>query len=368
MTPPPPSVTVSAWIGSANAGDELVHAGLRTILDGLGVTDVHALSIAGAATAARHGGSAGGRMMATAGYVAGRRRSPLVLGGGGILQDETSVANLPYHLAPVLAARRRGVPVAGVGLGAGPVSSATGRALIRGVLGGLELVVRDRPSAAVLQVAGLQLPVVACDLALHLPDPAPIVDHVVAVSLRPWSASRHRLPVSLRRTSTARQDASAARLASAVDAVAGVLGLPVRFVAFDRDKDPALHRAVADRLSSEVVEALEPDPAGALAAVARATAVIAMRYHAGVAALLGRRPAVLLGYGSKVEALAADVGPGVVAVPWDVSSPGIVAAAARRAVDGATAGVLDGAVRRLRDRGAGNIAALERLFTRTADG
>jgi polysaccharide pyruvyl transferase WcaK-like protein len=208
---------------------------------------------------------------------------------------------------------------------------------------------------------------VACDLALHLPDPAAASAapaEVLAVSLRPWGGSPHRLPVALRRRSTAPDDEQVARLAGAVDAVAGRVGLPVRFVAFDAAKDRALHRAVADRLRSDVADLLEPDPAGALAAVAGARAVVAMRYHAGIAALLGHRPAVLLGYGPKVDALAADVGVGFAAVRWDVPDPAAVADALERAIDQAEDGVLDDALARLRARGDANAAVLERLLER----
>nr|MBA2280837.1 hypothetical protein [Acidimicrobiia bacterium] len=51
-------VTVSAWIGSANAGDELVHAGLRRLLAQLGASDVLAVSVDPGATVERHGGRA----------------------------------------------------------------------------------------------------------------------------------------------------------------------------------------------------------------------------------------------------------------------------------------------------------------------
>src|SRR5690606_29444732 len=110
---------VAAWVGSANAGDELVHAGLRRHLADLGVEPV-----------------VGGRARLVAGAALGRVDA-LVLGGGGLLQDETSDLNLPSHLAPVLAAR---VPAAGVGLGAGPLVTRAGRALVRRALARLAAV------------------------------------------------------------------------------------------------------------------------------------------------------------------------------------------------------------------------------------
>ncbi len=353
-------LTVGGWIGSKNAGDELVHAGLRKLLAERGV-DVCAITVDPAGTAARHGGATVSRTRAAAGMWAGRAQGSLVLGGGGLLQDETSVWNLPYHLAPVAAARRRGLHVAGIGLGAGPITSAIGRRMVGAALSGIDLTVRDDSSADVLAGLGLPRPQVGADLALELPDPQlGAVEDVLAVALRPWSGRRHVLPVSWSRRSL--EPEHVARLVQLVDAVAARLGLGVRFVAFDTEKDDPLHRAVAERLKAEVTEVLAPDPFGALAAVAGSRAVVAMRYHAGIAALLGRRPAVLLGYSPKVNSLAADVGAGFGSVPWSVADPAAVGAAATRAVGQAGEGVLDAALARLRTRGRANSLALDRLL------
>jgi polysaccharide pyruvyl transferase WcaK-like protein len=60
-----------------------------------------------------------------------------------------------------------------------------------------------------------------------------------------------------------------------------------------------------------------PDVHGLVDEVAACEVVVAMRYHAGIAALLGGRPAALLGYSPKVSSLAGDVPGGMVAVRWD---------------------------------------------------
>jgi polysaccharide pyruvyl transferase WcaK-like protein len=235
--------------------------------------------------------------------------------------------------------------------------------LAAAVLSGVDLTVRDEPSADVLAGLGLHRPQVGADLALELPDPVlRTVDDVLAVALRPWSGNRSLLPVSLSRGSLASEPAYVARLVQLVDAVAERLDLAVRFVAFDTEKDDPLHRAVAERLRAEVSEVLSPDPFGALAAVACSRAVFAMRYHGGIAALVGRRPAVLLGYSPKVNSLAADVGAGFDSVPWHLADPAAVGAAAARAVRKAEDGVLDAALARLRARGVANASALDRLF------
>lgn len=332
-------VAIAAWIGSPNAGDELVHAGLRHHLDDLGIESViH-------------------RRVELLMDVARRRVDGLVLGGGGLLQDETSVANVPYHLAPVLTSRVRAV---GVGLGAGPLTTRSARALVRATLGRLAaLSVRDAASADLLTGIGVAKPVVAADLALRLPSPAVEVDDVVVAALRPWSGRRHRLPVALRRRSASVVDARQAdRAARALDAVATGTGLTTRLVVLEPPKDEPLARAVADRMRTDV-EVVTPAPLDVPDAVARGRVVVAMRYHAGIAAALGCRPAVLLGYSPKVAALAADLDARV--LPWNLDDPTVVAAAAVDALartDDQLAARLD----ELRQRELRNRDVLERLI------
>ena len=106
------SIVVAAWVGSPNLGDELVHAGLRLAATKAGIEQpLVPLSVDAARTARTHGGTAVAAHAPLAVLRALRGASAVLVGGGGILQDETSWFNLPYHLArPVLA---RG-PVVGV--------------------------------------------------------------------------------------------------------------------------------------------------------------------------------------------------------------------------------------------------------------
>jgi polysaccharide pyruvyl transferase WcaK-like protein len=334
---------VAAWIGSPNAGDELVHAGLLRHLEALG---------ADAEVPAR------GALIARA---AARRMDGLVLGGGGLLQDETSGANLPYHLAPVLAAR---VPVAGVGLGAGPLTTRIGRSLTRRALARtVALSVRDVASADLVAGIGARRPIVAADLALNLPRPEVEVEDVLVASLRPWGGGRHRLPVALRRRSAAAVDEThAARAAAALDAAAERTGLAVRLVALEPPKDAPLLHAVAERLRSPV-EVLRPAPLDVPAVVGAGRVVVAMRYHAGIAAALAGRPAVLLGYSPKVGGLGVDLDART--LPWDLADPSLLAAACVDAL-ARPADRLASRLEALQARERGNRDVLEVLLTAAA--
>lgn len=331
-------------------------AGLLRQLAALGVAPV-VVSVDPAATTAVHGVPA----VPPAG-LAGALRSAggLVLGGGGLLQDQTSAYNLPYHLSRVWAARALRRPVVGVGLGAGRLDSALGRVLVHRSLTAVPLAVRDASSADLLAGLGLPRPVVAADLALGLPPVDRPAADVLAVCLRPWSAARSALvPASLRaRTTVDAPRPLVEGWAAALDDVSSATGLCVRFVALQADRDGPLHAAVAAAMRTPA-ELAEPDLAGLLPALADARAVVSMRYHGGVGAVLAGRPAVLVGYAPKVAALAGELGAGAALLPWSADGPGDLRAPVQRVLD--RAGDVAAARERLGERVVLNGEVLARL-------
>jgi polysaccharide pyruvyl transferase CsaB len=316
--------TVAAWIGSANLGDELVFSALLVQLSQRGV-QVDALSTSPPATASSHGVVARHRQSSLT-----ARRDLTVLGGGGLLQDETSTLNLDLHLAPVVAARLRREPVVGVGLGAGPLATRTGALRVRLALRGVPLAVRDAASADVLETLGLDRPTVAADLTLSLPPIARAPADRIVVCLRPWSGRRHRIPARLRRHRP--DERFVAGAATALDQLAGDTGLPIHLVAFDAPKDGPLHAAVADRMRHRPSMAT-PDLHSVLDEVAASRLVVSMRYHGGMAAVLAGRPAVLVGYSAKVDSLADDLGPGAASHRWSPAGLGDLIRPARQVLD-----------------------------------
>lgn len=358
-------VLVAGWIGSTNLGDELVLAGLLCHLRALGVTPV-ALSVDPAATGRDHGVEAvrsGGpaALLAAAGSC-----DVLVLGGGGLLQDETSPFNLPFHLARTWAAAVRRLPRAGVGLGAGRLDTTLGRALVRASLRATPVSVRDAPSADLLASLGLPRPVVAADLALALPDvQTPAKDRVV-VCLRPWAGGGALLPASVRARLAGTRDGAAApdpalqATAHELDRLHDATGLVPHLVALQPDRDGPLHDAVAARMTGPVSTA-RPDLAALPGEVGSGRVVVAMRYHGALCAVLAARPAVLVGYSPKVDALAAELGPAGRLLPW--RADGLAGAVESvRAVLGRDTGE---ARERLRARGRGNRDVLASLLERT---
>lgn len=346
-------------MGSTNLGDELVFAGLRTKLESRGVT-VAAISVDPAGTCAAHGVQAVDHRDLAALVNTVGEADAVVFGGGGLLQDETSALNLPYHLSRLAVARRRRTPFAAVGVGAGRLDTRFGRALVRrGLRGAVGVTARDAASVRLLESVGVHSAELGADLAVGLPSPAVTAVDRLVVCLRPWSAGRKRLPAGLRGDVT--PDGVIDTAARALDEAAGTTGLPVHFVALQSDRDDALHRRVADRMNTATTTAT-PGVHGVLEEIARSRVVVAMRYHGGIAAVLGSRPCVLIGYAPKVDALAGELGGGGALLDWSPSGIRGLAKAVE-AVTGHDDAVSD-ARDRLRGRDRANDAVLDRLLDR----
>jgi polysaccharide pyruvyl transferase CsaB len=315
-------VLITGWSGSTNLGDELVLSGLLRLLEGHRVAVV---SVDPEATQRRFD------VAAVAPREVGRLRRAirgadlLAFGGGGLLQDETSPFNLPYHLARPAFSQVSGVPFVGVGLGAGPLTrpgsrQAVGLLLRRAVA----VSVRDAASQALLAECGVQARL-GTDLALALPRVKAAPENVITVSLRPWGGGGGWLPVGARRRHEL-PETTVALLAGQLDALATQTGLGVRFVALQADRDDAVHARVADRMRAPT-ERVAPEVHEVVEAVTAGRIVIAMRFHAGIAAVLGSRPVVLLGYSPKVASLADELGTGGQLLAWrDEALAGLAAA------------------------------------------
>jgi polysaccharide pyruvyl transferase CsaB len=296
-------VAVAGWIGSSNLGDELIFTAITRKLASRGV-EVVAVSIDTAATGGDHGVAA--VRSASLPFAPIDR---LVFGGGEVLQDETSVWNLPYHLSRVWSGRLQRVPFAVLGVGAVALRSRLGMAMVRSSLATARVVtVRDRPSLNALRRLGLS-PVLAADPVLSLLVDARDPDRLV-VCLRPPVGRSGRLGRLLPVGSgpSAPDPEWIASMAAALDRTATALGLITRFVAMQRGRDDLVHQQVAERMETPSEQAV-PNLSDVLSEIARGQVVVAMRYHGGIAALVAGRPAVLVGYSPKVAALAEDAAP-----------------------------------------------------------
>jgi polysaccharide pyruvyl transferase CsaB len=300
-------VTVAGWVGSTNLGDELLFRILCDLLGARGVA-VCGPSVDPTGTAATHGAEAYGHLKQSALRHSLVASDAFVFGPGGLLQDETGVWNLPYHLRRIRIARRSGLPWAGIGLGADGLTTNRGRAQVRKALvGHTAIAVRDEPSFDALNSLGVERVVLAADLAF-LVEPRPVAgDGVLGVSLRAPQSGRLR-PGALD-TGGQWSDGRADAMATALDDTVRSTGLTVRFLAFDARSDSVVHRQVAERMAT-AAEVVEPDLDGLVAALARVDAMVTMRYHGAVLAAAGGAGVVALPFSPKLRSIADDLGPG----------------------------------------------------------
>ncbi|MBX5476536.1 MAG: polysaccharide pyruvyl transferase CsaB [Clostridia bacterium] len=306
--PRPPRVALLGYYGFGNAGDEAllraVIGDLRAACPGIELT---VLSANPAATS-RHFGVRAVHRMRPAAIGAIRRADALILGGGTLLQDVTSVRSLVYYAGMILLARRLGTRVVLYANGLGPVSSAVGRTLAVRALSAADLVtLRDHDSLETLRSwAGDAIPAeVTADAAFGLEYRPASATGVLArwrlargsyalYALRPWPGVAARIDDLV---ILARQ-------------VAERHGLRPVFLAMHPRADLALARELAARTGGDaLVPDLDPaDTAGLLALLGQAGAVVAMRLHALVLAAVAEQPAIAISYDPKVDGVAKELG------------------------------------------------------------
>lgn len=155
--PKSPRLVISGYYGFDNTGDEAV---LMSILSALRRAcpgaEFTVLSNNPSYTSAQYGVRAVNRWKLTEVKKALGRANLLISGGGSLLQDVTGLKSLFYYLGVVWLALKMGKPVVFYSQGIGPVSSRTGRWLMRRIAGKVNLItVRDGQSAQDLYEMGV---------------------------------------------------------------------------------------------------------------------------------------------------------------------------------------------------------------------
>lgn len=353
---------IAGWIGSTNLGDELVFQGLRRHLQALGISPL-ALSVDPGRTSDIHRVEAirhvSPRDTLRLWHAVGRTDG-LILGGGGLIQDQTSAWNLPFHMSRVTVARTRRAPWVGVGLGIDQLWRRSSRRLAAWAFrSSVGVAVRDPGSAAAGEELGVK-PVVAADLALALPPPAVAPADRLVVTLR--APTRPGLGTAAHKARAAADPDWEAAMAGSLDRLASEHGLAVRFVALQADRDGPLHARIAARMTAATTT-VAPGLDTIRDEFAACRLVVAMRYHGAIAALLASRPAVLLDYSQKMANLAAEAEPGFGLVGVAPGQMDALSTAASGALDHARE--MPASLAALQEREGENRRMLERLAEAT---
>ncbi len=223
-----------------------------------------------------------------------RTADAFISGGGGLLQDETSRRSALYYLALLAYARRHG-PVYLVGQGLGPLRSRFLTAWARRVVSKAAFAtVRDEPSEKLLRLWGLPEERLARggDLTLLLQPKLAEIAREDPEKPYVLVALRGDLPDDL-------QEA----LAQQLEHVRKELGLHPIFFAFHPAEDREAMEELAARMVPRppVLQAEGVPLCEALRAVGGARAVVGMRLHALIFALLWGVPFLAVGGPTKLE-------------------------------------------------------------------
>jgi polysaccharide pyruvyl transferase CsaB len=373
-----PTLLLGGYYGHGNAGDEAI---LTALLGELRqrFPAVRLLVASGdpRRTAAEHGVDAISRVGLEELAGAVRTADAVVLGGGGVFQDywpmpvervlAPDTGGLPAYVAlPVLAALA-GKPSLLHAVGVGPLATEDGRYLTRAAFElSTEASVRDDTSRRELAACGLSPAALARVRVVG--DPAAALEPLggtaldalaervglaagqrpLGVALRPWSFA----PAAGEWEEEVRQALSDVLTA---DPAQVLLLLP-----FHPEEDLDVLTRLAEGLGGppRVVLVRDALPPAALAGmVGRCRALLAMRYHAALFALVAGIPTVALDYDPKVGSLMAGAGMAAQALPppaW--RAPEIVVALERALPPAAEARA------RLRDGAGGIGGAVERAL------
>jgi polysaccharide pyruvyl transferase CsaB len=152
-------IVLSGSYGTRNVGDEAI---LTVLVNELGARGfgVDVLTFTPEATSARQPAANAVRSGVLRGSLATfnaiRNADAIVIGGGGILQDATSLRNLLFHVSRPIMAAMIGTPVVISGVGVGPLRHALSRRLTRWVCDrAASIDVRDQRSANLLETLGV---------------------------------------------------------------------------------------------------------------------------------------------------------------------------------------------------------------------
>lgn len=240
-----------------------------------------------------------------------------VCGGGGLLQDATSLRSLLYYAGLIRQAVRLGVPAAIFAQSIGPLSP-IGRLVVRALCSGVaHASARDGASAALLArlLPRTEVATVA--------DPAFLLQPADDDVMARWLDEHGLRGVSEFIVVAPRRVRGfvrvAARIATFIDRLRTTHGVPAVFVAFQSpgDAEAATHIIKRCRTSPALLgERLTPSEMAAL--VSRATAVVGVRFHAAVFAASATTPFCAVAYDPKVTGLLDALGYPLPALSADV--------------------------------------------------
>lgn len=285
-------LVVAGYYGCGNLGDDALLLGLLNGLEGR--HEVTVLSGNPERTTTAFGTASVVRKDIRAVTHSIREADALVFGGGGLLQDTTSLLSLKYYTHLICVASRSRKKIALLGQGIGPIRSflgkrAAGRAFSQCGL----ITTRDEGSMRIveeLSQGGSIQTAVTDDLAwLAAPTKAVERRKAIAISARPWKDSTIGITVAFRFFCER----------------ALAEGWQILPAPFDRNMDDRLLADIAPGAARDLVV---ETPQSLAAGIASVGATVAMRLHAGIFSVAAGIAPTMVSYDEKVSAFARSIG------------------------------------------------------------
>jgi len=291
-------VLISGYYGFGNTGDEaILSAMIMSLKAEIPSIEITVASSNPLETEERYGVKAIPRSVNEI-RRAMKKSDLFISGGGGLLQDVTSVRSLVYYCLLLLLARVERVPIMIYGQGIGPVKRFSSKFLVRLAVSGANVItVRDERSKKILEDIGVRRDVfVTSDPALllkpvHISRLNGLKRPVVGFALRAWKGIDFN------------------DIARAADEISRRADASIVFIPFHLKRDDSVAEQIALRMQEpfQIVNGIEL-PSETLGLVGELDVLVGMRLHSTIFAALQGIPFLPIAYDPKVEEFSAMVG------------------------------------------------------------
>ncbi|MHB8840835.1 MAG: polysaccharide pyruvyl transferase CsaB [Candidatus Aquicultor sp.] len=291
-------VLISGYYGFGNTGDEAILSAMITSLRSeIPNIEITVSSFHPYETEARYGVKAIPRSIKAIRRTL-KKSDLFVSGGGGLLQDVTSVHSLVYYCLLLIVARVERVPVMIYGQGIGPIKRFFSKFLVKLAISGCNIIaVRDEGSKRFLEKIGVRREIaVTADPALLLKPVrvsrlAGIKRPAIGFALRAWPGIDFT------------------RIAKAADEVADRFDASVVLIPFHGGRDKSVAEQVAGRMVQKamVIDNVEL-PSETLGVIGELDVLVGMRLHSTIFAAVQGVPFIPVAYDPKVEEFSSSVG------------------------------------------------------------
>ncbi len=218
----------------------------------------------------------------------------VISGGGGLLQDKTSVKSLLYYLSVLFLARISGKKAVCFAQGIGPVSTRAGKFLIRHLLSNADLItVRDYYSLEVLKNCGVSRDIEVCA------DVAFLYEKIEKIVL-PYGKYVLFSPGCALKTPSVKVLSNIAKI------IAEKSTLPVVIMPLYPERDLHIAKKVSEITGFPLIT--PKNPAQCAYVIKNSEFVVGMRYHSSLLSALYGKAFFPMAYDPKVKALSEEFG------------------------------------------------------------